>query len=90
MKFDRKLVQIDWGENIYRYTKNLEAQMKYEQAMYHKLLAHSKCTIIGREYSSQSSAIEIANYADGSNLAIECVKCNEVIFDVDRPIYGGE
>jgi len=31
------------------------------------------------------SAIEIANYHDGENVAIECTKCNEVIIDFDRP-----
>ena len=29
--------------------------------------------------------IEIANYGNGLNYAIECVDCSEVIVDEDRP-----
>ena len=32
----------------------------------------------------EESAIEITNYHDGANVAIECTKCNEVIIDFDR------
>ena len=51
----------------------------YERTMYEKILAHANC-----------SAIEIANYADGENVAVECTKCNEVIIDFNRPREGGE
>ena len=50
-----------------------------EHQLYNKLMQHSEC-----------ATIEIANYANGESIAIECVKCSEVIFDIDRPIYGGE
>tara|TARA_R110002020_G_scaffold51249_3_gene145135 strand:- start:1200 stop:1385 length:186 start_codon:yes stop_codon:yes gene_type:complete len=50
-----------------------------EHQLYNKLAQHSEC-----------STIEIANYANGENIAVECVNCSEVIFDIDRPIYGGE
>jgi hypothetical protein len=61
-------------------------------------MQHSDCTIeLQGSYQNndldstiQSSAIEIANYGDGENLAIECMKCGEIILDVDRPIHGGE
>ena len=42
--------------------------------MYNKLLQHSEC-----------GEIEIANYANGENLAVECVVCSEVILDFDKP-----
>ena len=64
--------------------------------LYTKLLQHSECVIeIGAYYYSSKevkdiSAIQIANYRHGENLAVECVKCNEVIIDFDRPIIGGE
>jgi len=61
----------------------------YVYVMYNKLLTHSECTI-ELESTIQSSAIEIANYGNGETVAVECVKCNEVIIDFDRPIYGGE
>lgn len=60
-----------------------------EHQLYNKLMQHSECTI-ELQSTIQSSAIEIANYGNGENIAVECVKCNEVIFDVDRPIHGGE
>ncbi len=60
--------------------------MTYEQIMYEKLLAHKDCTVSGGYMSEyEVSAIEIANYHDGSNMAIECSKCNEVIIDFDSP-----
>ena len=42
--------------------------------MYNKLLQHSEC-----------GEIEIANYANGENLAVECMVCGEVILDFNRP-----
>ena len=70
--------------------------MTYEQIMYEKLLAHQDCTVqidVNFEHlpnpsewtttEYEISAIEIANYHDGSNMAIECSKCNEVIIDFD-------
>jgi len=60
--------------------------------MYNKILEHSECVIeIGAFYYSSKevddvSAIQIANYGNGDNLAIECIKCNEVIIDIDKPI----
>ena len=67
-----------------------------DERMYNRIMAHSQCVIeIGAFYYNTSevtdiSAIEIANYGDGDNLAIECVQCNEVLIDFDRPVYGGE
>jgi len=29
--------------------------------------------------------VEIVSYADGENVAIECLDCGEIIFDADRP-----
>ena len=55
--------------------------------LYEKILAHANCVIeLDMSHSEErcGSAIEIANYAEGENLAIECTKCNEVILDVDR------
>ena len=70
--------------------------MSYEQMMYEKLLAHQDCTqLFGEtgssddEFCEEGTAIEIANYHDGENLAIECTKCNEVLIDFNRP-EGGE
>ena len=60
----------------------------YEEIMYEKILAHANCMVeLDMNYPEQEfiSAIEIANYADGENVAIECAKCNEVIIDFDRP-----
>ena len=60
----------------------------YEQIMYDKILAHANCVIaLDMNYPEEqyTSAIEIANYADGENVAVECAKCNEVIIDFDRP-----
>ena len=51
---------------------------------YEKLIMHAKC-IIEVDDGIWNSAIEIANYDDGANLAIECMKCNEVLIDVNRP-----
>jgi len=60
----------------------------YEQIMYDKILAHANC-VVNTDYGSEGewdmSAIEIANYHNGENVAIECSKCNEVIIDFDRP-----
>jgi len=52
-----------------------------EHQLYNKLMQHSECTIV---------RIVVCHCCDGDNIAVECVKCNEVIFDVDRPTYGGE
>ena len=66
----------------------------YEKIMYEKILSHANCTQrfgeTGDEQQDEDfcevgTAIEIANYHDGENVAIECVKCNEVIIDFDRP-----
>jgi len=60
----------------------------YEEIMYEKILAHANCMVeLDTNYPEQEfiSAIEIANYSDGENVAIECSKCNEVIIDFDRP-----
>ena len=70
----------------YRLTYN-------DPILYSRFLKHSKCildleSLMGNRM--QSSAIEITNYDNGENLAIECVKCNAVIMDIDRPYYGGE
>ena len=66
--------------------------MKYKERMYNKILEHSECMLeIGAFYYNTSevndvSAIQIANYGNGDNLAIECVQCNEVLIDFDRPV----
>ena len=70
----------------------------YEKVMYEKILAHANCVVnidVNFEHINNPSdyttteyeigAIEIANYHDGENLAIECTKCNEVIIDFDKP-----
>ena len=60
----------------------------YEKTMYERILAHANCMIdLDMNYPNEQSisAIEIANYADGENVAIECSRCNEVIIDFDRP-----
>ena len=66
----------------------------YEKVMYEKILAHQYCTQRFGETGDEredddfcevGTAIEIANYHDGENVAIECVKCNEVIIDFNRP-----
>jgi len=60
----------------------------YEKNMYEKILAHSNCVLeMDMNYPDEQyvSAIEIANYGEGENVAIECTKCNEVIIDFDRP-----
>ena len=60
--------------------------MTFEQIMYEKLLAHQNCTVqVGIDTEYEINAIEIANYHDGENVAIECTKCNEVIIDFDKP-----
>ena len=56
--------------------------------MYDRVLAHANCLVeVDMNYPDEqyASAIEIANYHNGENVAIECVKCNEVIIDFDRP-----
>ena len=53
--------------------------------MYDRVLAHANCLVEVEEWGRHVSAIEIANYHDVENVAIECVKCNEVIIDFDRP-----
>ena len=68
----------------------------YANVMYKKLMQHSNCMIeIGAFYYNTSevndiSAIEIANYHNGENIAIECVRCNDALIDFDRPLRGGE
>ena len=70
----------------------------YEYTVYHRLLAHANCEVelIVMDMEGQASgkynvgAIEIANYGNGENVSLECVKCNEVIVDIDKPLYGGE
>ena len=60
----------------------------YEEIMYEKILAHANCMVdIDMNYPNEQfiSAIEIANYHDGANVAIECTRCNEVIIDFDKP-----
>ena len=60
----------------------------YETTMYKRILAHATCLIeLDMNYPEQdfTSAISIANYNDGENVAIECNKCNEVIIDFNRP-----
>jgi hypothetical protein len=60
----------------------------YEETMYKRILAHATCLIeLDMNYPEQdfTSAISIANYHDGENVAIECNKCNEVIIDFNRP-----
>jgi len=70
----------------------------YEQIMYDKILAHANCVVnidVNFEHINNPSdyvtteyeigAIEIANYHDGVNVAIECQKCNEVIIDFNKP-----
>ena len=52
--------------------------------IYENLITHAKC-VIEIDDGIWNSAIEIANYDDGENMAIECLKCNEVIMDVNRP-----
>ena len=57
-----------------------------EKLMYEKLITHATCLNedeVGLDM--WTSAIEIVNYDDGANLAVECTKCNEVIMDVNRP-----
>ena len=56
----------------------------YEKVMYEKLLAHYAC-VIEFEDEVYTSAVFIASYNGGENVAIECTKCNEVIIDFDRP-----
>ena len=63
----------------------------YEEVMYEKLLTHSTCLIeLDMNYPNEQyvSAIEIANYHNGENVAIECTKCNEVIIDFNRPEHA--
>tara|TARA_R100000963_G_scaffold33722_1_gene26262 strand:+ start:808 stop:1023 length:216 start_codon:yes stop_codon:yes gene_type:complete len=65
----------------------------YEQIMYDKILAHANCMVeLDMNYPDEqhTSAIEIAKYHDGENVAIECSKCNEVIIDFDNPGDGEE
>ena len=63
----------------------------YEEVMYEKLLTHSTCLIeLDMNYPNEQyvSAIEIANYHNGENVAIECTKCNEVIIDFNSPDHA--
>ena len=71
----------------------------YEKIMYEKILAHADCTQrfgeTGDEQQDEDfcevgTAIEITNYRDGGTVAIECVKCNEVLIDFDRPEQLGD
>ena len=60
----------------------------YNQVMYEKILAHANCKVeMDMNYPDEQyvSAVEVSNYNDGENVAIECVKCNEVIIDFNRP-----
>jgi len=60
----------------------------YERTMYEKILAHANCVVdMDMNYPNEQfiSAIEIANYADGENVAIECIRCNAVIIAFNRP-----
>ena len=70
----------------------------YEQIMYDKIMAHANCRVNLSRYDDDDSddypdlvdafvgsAIEIASYANGENVAVECTKCNEVIIDFNRP-----
>ena len=60
----------------------------YEKVMYEKILAHANCVVeLDMNYPEQefTSAITIASYHNGENVAIECTKCNEVIIDFDKP-----
>ena len=61
----------------------------FEEDMYWKVMSHSACVIeLDMNYPDADelvSAISIANYHDGENVAIECMKCNEVIIDFNRP-----
>jgi len=62
-------------------------QTLYEQGMYEKILAHANCKVeLDMNYPDEqhTSAISITTYANGENVAIECVKCNEVIIDFNR------
>jgi len=56
----------------------------YEKIMYEKILSHADCDS-KYEIHDGEGAIQIANYGDGENLAIECLRCNEVIIDFDKP-----
>lgn len=63
-------------------------QVLYEQSMYEKILTHATCVIeLDMNYPDEQyvSAISIANYGEGENVAIECTKCNVVIIDFNRP-----
>ena len=65
----------------------------YNQVMYEKVLAHANCTIeLDMNYPDEqhTSAIEIGNYNDGENVAIECTKCNEVILDFNKDCSSRE
>ena len=63
----------------------------YEKTMYERILAHANCRVNLSRYDDDDSgdyvgsAIEINNYADGENVAVECTKCNKVIIDFNRP-----
>jgi len=47
--------------------------------MYNRVLSHANCVLDSE--AGSVSPIEIATYADGENVAIECMKCSEVIID---------
>lgn len=46
--------------------------MKKQNVLYDKILQH------------WGHKVEIANYAEGANVAVECLDCNEVIVDVNK------
>ena len=66
----------------------------FEEDMYWKVMSHSACVIeLEQQFDNMNypdadelvSAISIANFHDGENVAIECMKCNEVIIEFNRP-----
>lgn len=68
-----------------------------QQVLYEKILAHSNCTVERGYFDTRNilritedSAVEIVNYGRGENLAIECMKCHEVILDVNKPQSIGD
>ena len=72
--------------------------MNYNEIMYEKILTHASCVVdvdVNFEHlpnpgewattEYEIDAIQITNYHNGENVAIECAKCNEVIIDFDKP-----
>ena len=53
--------------------------MPNQETMYNRVLSHANCVLDSE--AGSVSPIEIATYADGENVAIECMKCSEVIID---------